>query len=101
MTTATPRYDGLRLKKFDDAVFDDIDTLRSAIDDRIEQLLSANGQSDSLAKAIRSAGTSRRRTGSDDRRRRVRRATSTARRATGARAYRSVATRVRSRSAAR
>ena len=58
MTTATPRYDGLRLKKFDDAVFDDIDTLRSAIDDRIEQLLSANGQSDSLAKAMRTSALS-------------------------------------------
>lgn len=58
MTTALPRYDGLRLKKFDEAAFDDIDTLRSAIDERIEELLSGTGQSDSLAKAMRTSALS-------------------------------------------
>ena len=58
MTTATPRYDGLRLKKFDDAAFDDVDALRSAVDERIEQLVAGNGQNDSLAKAMRASALS-------------------------------------------
>ena len=58
MTTATPRYDGLRLKKFDDAAFDDVDALRAAVDERIEQLVAGNGQNDSLAKAMRASALS-------------------------------------------
>ena len=53
MTTASPRYDGLRLEQFDGPQTDDIAALRLAVDQRIEQLLAGNGASDQLSRAMR------------------------------------------------
>lgn len=53
MTTASPRYDGLRLEQFDARQTEDIAALRLAVDQRIEQLLIGNGASDQLSRAMR------------------------------------------------
>lgn len=57
MTTASPRYAGLRLEQFDGGEANDIAELRQAIDRRIEQLL-AGGAPDQLTNAMRAAALS-------------------------------------------
>ena len=58
MTTATRRYGALDVNPVDDPAFDDIATLRQAVDGRIEQLLGGGERNDLLAKAMRAAALS-------------------------------------------
>ena len=58
MTTASPRYDGLRLEQFDGIEADHVTGLRLAIDQRIDQLLAGGGPSDQLTKAMRASALS-------------------------------------------
>lgn len=58
MTTATRRHEGIDVETGADPAFDDMASLRRAVDERIEQLLSGNGQSDGLAKAMRTSALS-------------------------------------------
>ena len=57
MTTATRRYDGIGVETDDDAAFDDIASLRRAVDERIDQLLSGSPH-DQLTRAMRSSALS-------------------------------------------
>lgn len=58
MTTASPRYDGLRLEQYDGAQADEVAELRLAIDQRIDALLAGSGPSDQLTKAMRASALS-------------------------------------------
>jgi len=58
MTTATRRYGGLDVNAADDSAFDDIASLRRAVDERIELLLGGGERNDLLAKAMRAAALS-------------------------------------------
>ena len=58
MTTATRRYDGIDVENGDDSVFDDIASLRQAVDARIDQLLTTKGPADQLSKAMRASALS-------------------------------------------
>ncbi|MGF6274077.1 geranylgeranyl diphosphate synthase type II [Massilia sp. UYP11] len=57
MTTATRRYDGIGVETGDAAAFDDIASLRRAVDERIDQLLSGSPH-DQLTRAMRSSALS-------------------------------------------
>jgi len=58
MTTATRRYDGIDVETGDDSAFDDIASLRQAVDQRIDQLLSTKGPADQLTRAMRDSALS-------------------------------------------
>jgi geranylgeranyl diphosphate synthase type II len=57
MTTSTRRYDGIDVEAIDDSTFENIDSLRQAVDERIDQLLAGSHQ-DQLAKAMRASALS-------------------------------------------